>query len=121
MIVSTKLPPASNPTHARKIAIPISLSIRLALIVVYVMSRNLCPKRLIKIATISGPPANPSFTGCGIPGNIIGILPTNTPRAIPMNIVIRLGSLSRFSEFPRYFSTPAIASSEPTTVTLSPS
>ena len=88
--------------------------------VVYVTSLNFGPNLLIKIATIRGPPANPSFTGCGIPGNIIGMLPNSTPSAIPIKIEIRLGSLSLFKEFPKNFSTLAMLSSEPTTVTLSP-
>jgi hypothetical protein len=41
--------------------------------------------------TISGPPARPSFTGCGIPGNINGILPKIHPNAMPKKMGIRLG------------------------------
>jgi hypothetical protein len=35
--------------------------------------------------TMSGPPANPSFTPTGIPGTGIGMLPINTPSAMPKN------------------------------------
>ena len=41
--------------------------------------------RLRRMATISGPPASPSFSGVGIPGMAKGILPTMTPRKIPRN------------------------------------
>lgn len=37
------------------------------------------------------PPANPSLTGWGIPGNINGMLPRIHPKAIPRKIGIRFG------------------------------
>ena len=69
---------------------------------------------------MSGPPARPSLTGCGIPGNMKGILPRIHPSAIPRKIGIRLGWLRRFMEFPNTFSAWLTASSLPTTVTRSP-
>lgn len=99
------------PTEAKNIEIPISLIIKLALTVVYVTKWYLAPKLLNNIATIRAPPANPSFIGCGIPGNLKGILPNNTPNAIPIKIAIRLGSFNCLSELPRNFSILMIADS----------
>ena len=45
----------------------------------------------MRIATISGPPANPSFIGTDMPGNEIGIEPSTIPSNIPINIVNILG------------------------------
>ena len=50
------------------------------------------------MATISGPPARPSFTGCGTPGIQNEMLPSTTPSAMPMKIGIRLGWLRRLRE-----------------------
>ena len=119
-IVSIKSFPAPNPTQARNKEIPISLIIKLALIVVYVIILYWGPKRLIRMDTISGPPARPSFTGCGIPGNINGILPKIHPNAMPKKMGIRLGWFSLFMEFPKTFSAWVTASSLPTIVTRSP-
>ena len=38
--------------------------------------------------TIRGPPASPSFTGWGIPGNKKGVLPRIHPNAMPKKIGI---------------------------------
>ena len=53
---------------------------------------------------IRGPPASPSFSGCGIPGSMNGILPSIHPRAMPINIGIKLGWFKRFRELPSIFS-----------------
>ena len=75
---------------------------------------------LIRIATIKGPPASPSFTGCGIPGRTKGILPRIIPAAIPRNIAIRFGYLSLFCELPIIFAAASTASGVPSTVRRSP-
>ena len=36
-------------------------------------------------ATSNGPPARPNLTGAGIPGSVIGKLPSMTPSMIPTN------------------------------------
>ena len=99
---------------------PISLIIRLALAVVYVITFILGPKCESSMLTTSGPPARPSFTAWGMPGKAIGMLPTMTPRAMPKKIGARFGSSSLLSELPRTFSTEATDSLLPTTVTRSP-
>ena len=72
------------------------------------------------MATTSGPPARPSLTGVGIPGNAMGRLPHRIPRKMPTNNVIMFGSLRRFKELPSTLATRSTASSEPTTMTRSP-
>ena len=42
-------------------------------------------KEEIRMDTISGPPARPSFTGTLIPGRKIGIEPRSTPSIMPRN------------------------------------
>ena len=67
-----------------------------------------------------GPPARPSLTGRGMPGRSRGMLPRKTPRAMPRKRGMRLGSLRRFMELPRTFSTASMAEGVPTTLTRSP-
>ena len=55
-----------------------------------------------------------------MPGNMIGTLPSTTPRKIPTKIGIRFGSFSRRIELPSIFETALIADSLPTTVSRSP-
>ena len=108
------------PTLARKSTIPISRSIRLALMVVYVTRCILCPKRPIRMATTSGPPARPNFTGVGMPGNAMGRLPNRIPRKIPTKMVTMFGVSRRFNWLPSTPATRSTASCWPTTITRSP-
>ena len=85
-MVFTKSLPAPKPTAAKKSEIPISRIIIFAEFVVKVTILYLGPYFANRIATISGPPAKPSFTPCGMPG--IGMVsePSNTPKNIPIKI-----------------------------------
>ena len=78
------------------------------------------PIRDRMIAITSGPPAKPSFSAAGMPGMKIGMLPTSTPSAMPMNTGIRSTCCRRRSELP---STPAaerMFSGVPTMERISP-
>ena len=49
------------------------------------------------MATTSGPPAKPNFTGVGMPGNAMGRLPNKIPKNMPTKIVTIFGESKRFS------------------------
>ena len=118
--VSQKCAPALTPTLARNSTKPISRSIILADVVVYVLSFMRCPNRPMRIAMISGPPAIPSFIGTGMPGIAKGMLPKRIPTMIPMKIVAMLGVSRRLTELPIKSAMRFTLSVGPTTSILSP-
>ena len=69
---------------------------------------------------MSVPPASPSLIGCGMPGNVIGIMPKMMPKAIPKKNGTRLGWERDSGLFPTSFATELMSSSVPTTCRTSP-
>ena len=112
--VSKNRSPANNPTQARKRMIPNSRSARLVLSGIFTISGPILPRRLKRIATSSGPPANPSRRGAGSQSSFAGNRPTKTPRAIPRKIVAKLVWSRRCTSLPSIFVASSKLDSGPT-------
>ena len=99
---------------------PSSRRSRFAVSGMYQSSVPIRPMRLMTIATMSGSPARPRRTGMGRFEMENGCMPSSTPSAMPMNMVMKLVRLSSFTELPSTSPTFAMSASLATIWSESP-